>query len=318
VTGPVARVDGWLLRPAPAERLAALRILIGGFAAVYAVVKSVDVWQVAGFDARRWAPVGPLVWLDAPPPVWAARAALLVLLATGPAFAAGWRWRVTGPVFAVLFLVMATYRNSWGHVLHTDHLLALHLLVLALAPASDVWSVDARRAHRPRAPAASGYGWAIQVISVVTVVTYVLAGVAKLRNGGTAWLSGEVLRNHVSFDNLRKALLGDIWSPIGGAMAAHPWMFTPFALLTVVVEIGAPLALLGGRLRTAWAAAAWAFHVGVVAVMAITFPYPVLGFAYLSFFRAERLVAGMVRRLRASVRSSHAHEAHLRYRSGGS
>ena len=40
-----------------------------------------------------------------------------------------------------------------------------------------------------------------------------------------------------------------------------------------------------------WAVAAWGFHLGVVALMAIAFPYPLLGLAYAPLFRIERPVA---------------------------
>jgi hypothetical protein len=49
------------------------------------------------------------------------------------------------------------------------------------------------------------------------------------------------------------------------------------------------VALLGRRWRTAWVAAAWLFHVGVLALMAIAFPYQLTGVAFAAFFRLERL-----------------------------
>jgi hypothetical protein len=68
-------------------------------------------------------------------------------------------------------------------------------------------------------------------------------------------------------------------------------VFPPVAVATVLVELGAPLALLGGRLRTAWVLAAWGFHVGIVALMAISFPYPLSGIAFAPLFACERLIA---------------------------
>jgi hypothetical protein len=67
-------------------------------------------------------------------------------------------------------------------------------------------------------------------------------------------------------------------------------VFTPMAWATVVIELGAPLALLGGRIRTAWAVGAWGFHVGIVVLMAISFPYQVAGIAYVCLFAPERAV----------------------------
>jgi hypothetical protein len=60
------------------------------------------------------------------------------------------------------------------------------------------------------------------------------------------------------------------------------------------VELGAPLALLDRRLRVLWAIAAWTFHLGVLALMGIGFPYPLTGVAFASLFRVER-VPGWIR-----------------------
>jgi hypothetical protein len=126
----------------------------------------------------------------------------------------------------------------------------------------------------------------------------VVAGWAKLRLGGLDWLDGDTLRNQVANDNVRKALTGEWYSPLARHAVGVGWIWPLLAMATVVVELGAPVALLGGRWRTAWVAAAWGFHVGVVALMAITFPYQVFGIAYASFFAVERLLdVGPVRRV---------------------
>ena len=38
-----------------------------------------------------------------------------------------------------------------------------------------------------------------------------------------------------------------------------------------------------------WAVLAWSFHLGVWAIMAIFFPYPLLGLAFAPLFAVERL-----------------------------
>jgi hypothetical protein len=47
-----------------------------------------------------------------------------------------------------------------------------------------------------------------------------------------------------------------------------------------------------------WATAAWLFHVGIVALMAIVFAYPLSGVAFAPLFRLERLVAVVPARYR--------------------
>ena len=299
------RVDAWLLAPAPATRLAALRLLTGVYAVAYLVIRTPGLLKVADLPPERFHPVGPLFWMPGPLAPGVARVALAATVALGVAFVAGWRWRVTGPAFALAFLAVTTYRLSWGHVLHTDNLPALHLLVVGFVPAADAWSLDARRGRLPAIGTAAGasggharYGWPVRVMALLTVVSYVLAGVAKVRPGGLDWLVGDVLRNQVAYDNLRKVLLGDPHSPVGGWLSQYSWVFPPLAMATVALELGAPIALLGGRVRTVWVIAAWSFHAGIVALMAIGFPYELTGVAYAPFFRTERLVSRAAAELR--------------------
>ena len=149
-------------------------------------------------------------------------------------------------MFAVAFLWLTSFGASWGQILHTEHLVALHLLVLAAAPSGRGDSATA--------------GWPLKVMSAVTVATYFVAGVAKLRfGGGLDWLDGDGLLRLVAHDNLRKRLLGDTWSPISPFAVGHPLIFQIGAWLTLVVELGAPLALLGRRWAYTWVALAWSF-----------------------------------------------------------
>jgi ABC-type sulfate transport system permease subunit len=122
----------------------------------------------------------------------------------------------------------------------------------------------------------------------VTATTYVLAGIAKLRLAGGAWLDGDQLRNQIAIDNLRKALLGDRVALFAAPLVAHPAALTALSIATLVVELGAPIALAGGVMGRAWAAAAWLFHVGVLLAMNILFPYALLGVAFLPLFPIER------------------------------
>jgi hypothetical protein len=58
--------------------------------------------------------------------------------------------------------------------------------------------------------------------------------------------------------------------------------------------------LIGSRVAVYWVALAWAFHLGVLATMAIAFPYPLSTVAYLPFFPVERVLEW--KRLRALAR----------------
>ena len=292
-SGAGARLVRWWFAPAPAERLAALRMLVGGYALVYVLARLGELLAIARLPAAQFQPIGVVRVLDAPlPPGVAIGIAAGTVVALGM-FAAGYRFRVAAPAAALGLLWITSYRSSWGMVFHTENLLVLHALALACAPAADAWAID----RRPAAPPAAGYGWAIKLLIALTAATYVLAGIAKLRIAGPGWIDGELLRNQIAIDNLRKALLGDRIAPLAIPLLDHPSGLTMFCALTIALELGAFAALLGGRPARLWAAGAWGFHLGVVLLMNIWFPYPLLGFAFFPLLRVERPVARISRLL---------------------
>ena len=268
------------------HRLAILRVLVGGFAVLHLIVRVPHLRQVARFEVVRFDPVGPLGFLDGPLSPIVVDLLLVAAIATGAAFVAGWRMRAVGPAFAVLLLVVSSYRNSWGQVFHTENLFVLHVLVIGLA------------APFVRADSDDDHRWPVDVCALVTVLTYAVAGWAKIRYGGWAWLDGDALRHQVAYDNVRKAALGDTWSSLGGGLVRHGWVFAPLAIATLAVELLAPLALLHRQARVVWAVAAWCFHIGIVALMAVVFAYPLSGIAFAPLFRLERLARLVPRRYR--------------------
>ena len=275
----------WLSEP-PLERLAALRIIIGLFAVIYVLARTAHFIGYAYFPARNFAPVGVVSLLDSPTPAWVHLTIYGACLLCGALFVCGAHYRISAPIFALSFLWLTTYRSSWGMIFHQDNLAALHLLVLAPSNAHAAWSYDASKRS---IPSARGYGWPIRAIGFVTVAAYVLAGIAKIKNVGWDWGTGDVLRTHIAYDALRKLELGGTHSPVGAWLVQFDSVFPVLGMLTLLLELGAPLALLGGRLRTAWVAGIWSFHLGVIVLMAITFAYPVSGCAFASFFAVEKL-----------------------------
>ena len=271
----------------PAERLAALRILVGAYGVVYLLARANAIWGATRYPAGQFNPVGLSHLLNQPLPPAAVGIGLALALLSGVAFTAGWRFRITGPVYAAALLWVLSYRNSWGMPFNTENLLVLHTVVLAASPSAAVWSLDGR--SRPIPQAHARYGWAVLLMCWVTALTYFVAGWAKLAHSGFGWVTSDTLRNFIAYDNVRKAELGAGYSTLGTWMVAHAWVFPPLAAVSLGVELLAPLSLLHRRLGMLWVAAAWGFHVGVVALMYIFFHYPILGFAYAPYFPVERL-----------------------------
>lgn len=284
------RFDGWLFASAPATRLAVLRVAVGGFVLIYILANVTEFSRLARRPSAPFEPVGVASLLSEPvgaPVVWLLFSLLIV---TGGAFVAGAWFRISGPAFAVLTLVWASYHSSWGQMLHFEHLFTLHLLVLGLSPAAVAWSIDATR-QSAAVSSASGtrFGWPIRLMAIITALTYVIAGIAKLRRSGLDWIDGSTLGNHVAYSATRIDLLGGFDPPLASAVVGRSWLLVPLAVGALMIELGAPVALVNDRLRNLWVAAAIMFHIGTAATMMVWFPYQGLGLAMLALFRVEAL-----------------------------
>lgn len=279
---------------APATRLSAFRIVVGVFVVVYLIGRSPVFLALADRPAADFDGVGVLARLSSPPSGGVLTGVVVVALATGIATTVGWRYRPNVIVFAAAVLFLTTLRGSWGQLLHFENLMVLQLLVLAASPAADAWSLDARRAENSQNPphdraASTRYGWPLAIAGLVTVVTYVITGIAKLRYGGLDWISGDTLQNHIAYSAARLDLLGGNKPVLAEFVVRQGWILGVCALGAVVIELAAPIAFVGPRSRNVWVASAWLMHVGIFLTMAIGFPSPLFGAAFAPFFALERV-----------------------------
>ena len=97
-----------------------------------------------------------------------------------------------------------------------------------------------------------------------------------------------------------RALYKELINSSGGATPIVPflyqhaeWLVIP-TIITLIVEVGAPLALLDRRLGWLWSFGIWAMHKGIAVVMGIIFPFPISGLAYVCFFPVDVWVAKIV------------------------
>jgi len=285
----VAKLAAVWFTPAPAARLGLLRILIGGWAFYYLARRRKMMRQVAATDPHLFAPVGVAKVHPAPLPARLVNMLVHATLVANVAFILGWRHRVTGPLYSGLFLWLLSYRNSWSMIFHNDNVMVLHILTLGLTRSADAWSLDAL-GKRP--PTSWQYGWPIRLMNTMTVLTYFVSGVAKVKGPlGWTWATGESLRSQVAVDALRKELLGSAGAPLAPRLYHAVGLFRLLAIGSLALELGAPLALAHRWLARGWAANAFLLHWGIYAVMKITFRYQMAGIMYLSFFEVERVGA---------------------------
>ena len=286
--GALARVDAWFRAPLPQERLDLARFCIGAYAVIYLISRARHLLAPIDYPPAQFAPVGVISLLDAPLAAAWLYLALAVAVLSGIAFSLRRFSRAADPVFALSLTWLLSYRHSWGMIFHTDNLLVLHVVVLAIASA--VTPLPTRNATAPTEISAADAqsGWILRTLCLVTVATYVIAGVAKLSLAGWGWVNGSTLRDQIAYDALRKLELGSVHSPLGTWLLPHAWVFPPLASFSLAAELLAPLALLGRRAAAVWCISAWLFHAGVLALMAIAFPYPLSAVAFAPFAPLER------------------------------
>lgn len=295
-----ARIGAWLeemcFPQVPAARLAAVRIATGGFALYQLWIGWGSFAQIARTAPDQWRPVGPMRLLSGPlaPEVFDGWSAVQLALAL--CFLLGLGWRVLAPICAISTVCFFAYRTSWGGVLHGDNLFCLHMVCLALGPAASALSLDARIAARwperlrwarwgPLPEVCWWYGWNLRLIAAVTVICYLLAGVAKLVSDPAGWPTGQSLLDQIGNDALYKELISAKGAaPLVPWVYQHPgWLVVP-AVGTLIIEVGAPLALLDRRLGWLWSVATCSMHHGILLIMGISFPYPLSALAFAAFF----------------------------------
>jgi len=283
----------------PAARLGVLRVLVGGYALWYLLARYGLLVHVARGDERLFRPVGLAALHDAPISPATFEWLLCATIVLSVLFVAGLFHRIVGPLFAVALLWLLSYRNSWSMIFHSANLLVVHVLVLGITPAANAFSLDAWFRRRvpwltwPRTSDAVDwrYGWPVRLIGTVTTVVYALAGLAKVLGPmGWRWVDGAALHGYIFRDAIRKELMGDGATALARQLGGPTAMLTALAVFTLIVELGAPLALMHKSAARVWAALVFGMHWGIWAIMGIAFPYQLSAVAFAAFFPVEKLV----------------------------
>ena len=155
----------------------------------------------------------------------------------------------------------------WTHSAYTRGLTlsVLGLFVLGLAPCGDAWSLSARR--RPRSREAWEYHWPQVLLQLLVAQVYFFAAWAKVVHVGSAWLSGEIIRQWLLVLSLDNQVA--VFSTIGRWIVARPAVCQVIALGTIVFEMSFVLAVFWKRARVVLVSLALLFHIGVIFAMNI-------------------------------------------------
>ena len=236
------------------------------------------------FDAggyRDWHEIDAVLWMPTPlfdllglrPAGADAMTALARLCSTALLLTAlGLATRWSAAVAAVLALYLLGVPHNYGKVFHSDGVVPLILVVLAVARSGDAWSLDrllSRVRGRVARPDHAEYTWPVRLVWLLTALVFFAAGVAKLRLGGLEWMLS---------DQLSATLIGQHYRPvapstsIGLWIAAQPALCLLSAAGILAVELLAPLALVSTIARAVLVPALVAFTASLPPLFAFGFP----------------------------------------------
>lgn len=274
---PRAAIERWERWWFPANSgldLAACRILVAGaqlfvFMPFFMLSPSEHVALIergAGFDHPQWLvravaailPPDAVRWPDL------VRWTFAITVAAGVATMIGLRTRVSAAFFALGTWFLVSHETSYGEAHHTEILISMFLLFLALSPSGRRLSVDALL--RKTAPDATDQAvWPLRLTQVLLAWTYFSNAVAKLAYGGLEWFNGYTLQQYLLSGYLQ-------WDrPLGLWLAQNYWLSVAFSIATVAFELSFPLALFVRRTRSFLLASGVIFHVVIYLAMNVVF-----------------------------------------------
>ncbi len=245
----VAALDRWLFEPEAAGRVRMTRLLLAALIGVR-LATGVDR-GMADQPAALFRPVWFLAWMDHVPSAGVLLAIQLVGVLAAALAVLGWRERGTFLVAWSSLLVLAALRASRGKVQHNDIPLLLVAGVLAAAPVG-LRLLDQRRA--------AAWGWPVRTSVLVVTGAYFLTGFQKVVSSGPAWVLSDNLRNVMYAARLNGHAPTDVVSLF---IADRPALAHVVALGTLVIELGAVIALVRPRWRPGYVVAVAVLHAGI-------------------------------------------------------
>lgn len=290
----IQKLEKFWFIPMQPERLAILRIVTGFFSFWYLWARYNMFHDVAQTEIDLYDPVGVAIIFGKPISYTAFQVLYWVTVGLNILYILGWKFKYTGPLFGLALLFIMCYRNSWSMIYHNYNGLVLHVLVIGFTASANAISVDRWREKGKnwleKGSVHWQYGWPIMLICAATVSTYLLAALAKLYGDlAIEWMSGNAMRSQIAVDAIRKELLGSHAPPLFNILYPLTGLFLVTGVMSMILELGAPIALINRKLGMIWSVLTCGMHWGIYFIMGIHFPYHMGGFIFLAFFPLEEL-----------------------------
>ena len=232
--------------PETAEQLALVRVVSYGL--LFAIYLPLDDRGWTQVSPVFWVPISAFHFLSGPPRNAVLIGVLQILWKTSLLTSAiGFLSRLSMAAAAALGFFLLGLPNCFGKIHHLDGFPVLLLGILALSRCADALSVDRtlRRGREIQSGVSAQYRWPVRLAQTLFLLVFFAAGLAKLRNGGLAWMTAA---------NMRSIWLAELFThtpptQLGSFLAQSPWLSQFAAVATVIVELSALPALFVRRLR---------------------------------------------------------------------
>ena len=310
-------LNNFWFRALSPDRLSIFRIIVGLYC-LYFTFNFLSASSVfSKLPVYLYNPVGIFNIFSNPPELLTIQLILLAAVIANILFILGFLFKITGPVFSILLLFVISYKNSWSMVYHSHNIVVLHCLVLGFTRSADTLSLDSviNKTFQHKfislffcsrvagTDQAWQYGWPIKLINSLTVTTYMIAGIAKIMGPlGLYWALGESVRSQIAVDAIRKEFISTGAETLAFLLYNKAYIFTAMGISTLILELGAPLALLKRRIGYIWAILTYSLHWGIYMIMGITFRYQLLGIIFLPFFELEKIIPFLKKTFSGSTR----------------
>lgn len=268
-----------LREPHSPRHLATLRIALGFYVAYLYTSESWWLLQAIGGKPNRLTNTALPQWAETFLDQRLVGPAVVITGVAALFFAFGAFTKIAGWVTFAGFVISHHFYYRHTHYHDEWPYLWFFLLVMAMAPAGDVWSVDAARGRRSAgddrmraldAGAPPGwsvrYRWPFEAMIAWFALVYTAAGTSKLLplRKGAEWLDGPTVHRLVGmryFESPIHWLTGEPLFDYG-----LTWPFAAMAMMTIAVECGAIILLLSRRTYPFVYAAIVGMHLIIYAV----------------------------------------------------
>ena len=262
--------DKFWFAPGSARNLAGARIVIAAHALW--IVLSRDYGGVSGLPADFWAGVPALDrarYAIVPGHPLVERALTVLAVCALIAVLLGAATRISCLIAALLLYHLAPLETIlWTPSPYERGLeiATLSLVVLAIAPCADVWSVRPRRAVRETT---WEYNWPLLLVQLFVAQVYLFSGWSKLFRVGVGWVSAENLRHWLLLFTQEDQIA--VFQGLGRWIAGHPLLCSLVAIGSLTLDLTFIVCLVWRRARKVYVPLAAAFHVGIFFTMNIVF-----------------------------------------------